>query len=68
MKKWEYCEISIGSYNGGYSFHWRNEIEGTSAKDYSSVIAILNYFGQQGWELVNTSKGYSTFKRELRSN
>jgi len=67
-KKWEYCEITIFSYDGGYSFRWRNEIEGTSGKDYSSAIAILNDFGQQGWELVNAYKGYSTLKRELADN
>lgn len=67
-KKWEYCEIFIWRYNNEDFYRWRNDEKSLSGAGFKSPTEVLNQFGNQGWELVNTTKGYNTFKRELANN
>lgn len=67
-KKWEYCEIFIWRYNNEDFYRWRDDNQSIAGTGFKSAIDVLNHFGNQGWQLVNTIKGHNTFKRELADN
>ena len=66
MKKWEYCEAIITWSN--YGFYKARYSESMTVNGFDTIVKTLNYFGEEGWELVSVSETNYIFKRELRSN
>lgn len=63
MQQWEYLELKIMRL-GTWRTKTKDEPEG-EVIEMTRLIEVLNYLGEQGWELVFFVSGVWYFKRPL---
>ena len=65
MQKWEYMRLTV-EYLGFQRINkaWENGVELRDVEG-TDVIPLVNHYGAEGWELVNTDGASYVFKRPI---